>query len=152
MSVPFERRGDEIRVSLAPHERAILESIPGQLDLIGEDDDDPAAARLDPDAIRDDPDAAARFRQLTGDDLSRARKADRSTVSRRAGANTLTIDEAESWMRVIGEARLAIAARIGIEDESWETDRALAESREGLTLQYLSYLQDALVQALSEGL
>ena len=149
---PFARRGEEVRVRLSAHERALLRAIPEQLDDIGDASDDPAAARLDPPAHREDPAASKRFRELVGDDLSRARARDRERLADRADAESLTLEEAEAWMRVIGEARLAIAARIGIEDESWETDRSLAESREGLTLQYLSYLQDSLVRALSEGL
>ena len=149
---PFARRGEEVRVRLSAHERALLRAIPEQLDDIGDASDDPAAARLEPPAHREDPAASKRFRELVGDDLSRARARDRERLADRADAESLTLEEAEAWMRVIGEARLAIAARIGIEDESWETDRSLAESREGLTLQYLSYLQDSLVRALSEGL
>lgn len=152
MNRPFTRRGAEILVQLTGHERALLRSLPRELDAIGDPDDDPAAARLNPAAYRDDAEASERFRDLVADDLSRARKADRTTLTRHADAETLTLEQAEAWMRVIGEARLAIAARIGIDDESWETDRALAESRERLTLQYLSYLQDALVQVLAEDL
>jgi len=53
---------------------------------------------------------------------------------------------------VLGDARLTLAARMGIEQEGWEDDRSLAESREGEMLHYLSYLQDALIQVLSAAL
>jgi hypothetical protein len=41
---------------------------------------------------------------------------------------------------------------MGIEQEGWEGDRSLAESRDGAMLHYLSYLQDALIQVLSTAL
>ena len=50
---------------------------------------------------------------------------------------------------MLGVARLALAARVGIGQEGWEDDRSLAESRDGAMLHYLSYLQDALIQVLS---
>ena len=32
----------------------------------------------------------------------------------------LDLDDAECWMRAIGEARLKVAARLGIEEDGWE--------------------------------
>ncbi len=61
-------------------------------------------------------------------------------------------EDAQIWMRVIGDARLALAARMGIEDEAWEEDRSLAESSEGAMLHYLGYVQDALVRLLNTDL
>ncbi len=64
---------------------------------------------------------------------------------------SLTDEEAESWIRVIGDARLALGARLGIEQDEWEQDRKLSMSREGAMLHYLGYLQDRLVAVLVEG-
>jgi hypothetical protein len=53
---------------------------------------------------------------------------------------------------VLGDARLTLAARMGIDHAGWEDDRSLAESRDGAMLHYLSYLQDALIQVLGAAL
>ena len=64
----------------------------------------------------------------------------------------LTEDEAQIWLRVVGEARLVVAARMGIVDDYDWSDRRMAARPDGAVLQYLSYVQDGLVVALSETL
>ena len=49
-------------------------------------------------------------------------------------------------MRVIGEARLVLAARLGITEDGWEDDA----DPEMALLGYLGYLQDGLVGVLSD--
>ena len=43
-------------------------------------------------------------------------------------------------------------AFLTFEQEGWEDDRSLAESRDGAMLHYLGYLQDELIQVLSAAL
>jgi len=86
------------------------------------------------------------------DDLAKARAADRSRFAETVDAGSMSDDDAQMWLRVLGDARLTLAARMGIEQEGWEDDRSLAESRDGAMLHYLGYLQDALIQVLSAAL
>ncbi len=152
MSVPFRRRDGTIEVALTAQERAVLHTLPETLDNLGPSDADPAAARLHPPAYPDDPAADAYFREMTEDDLAKARAADRSRFAETVDAGSMSDDDAQMWLRVLVDARLTLAARMGIEQEGWEDDRSLAESRDGAMLHYLSYLQDALIQVLSAAL
>ncbi len=51
-------------------------------------------------------------------------------------------------MRVIGDARLAIAARIGIEDDRWESQQPTDPQL--LMVHYLTHLQGGLIEALTD--
>ena len=149
VSVPFRRRDGTIKIALSGQERAVLHTLPETLDNLGTSEVDPAVARLHPSAYPDDPTADAYFREMTEDDLAKARAVDRSRFTKTVTADSMSDDDAEVWLRVLGDARLALAARMGIERDDWEDDRSLAESRQGVMLHYLSYLQDALIQVLS---
>ena len=52
-------------------------------------------------------------------------------------------------MRVVGEARIILAARLGIVEDGWEQDVESSRDPEMALLGYLGYLQDALVGVLS---
>lgn len=130
-------------------EAAVLSKLPDLLATAGDPDEDPAAARLTPNAYRDDPARAAEFSRLTGSDLDDLRLADRSrfVASLEPGTVRLALDDAEAWLRVIGEARLLLAARAGIEEDGWLYDEYGDDPRMAL-LYYLSGVQDALIGAL----
>lgn len=144
----FRRTRDGIAVRLDEQERRVVRLARDVVDGVGSGDDDPAAARLAYDARPDDEDASRRFRELTADDLSEARRLDREAFMRTIDATLLTEEEAESWMRVIGDARLALAARIGISEDGWEAGVAPGQPPELLLVSYLGGIQDALVRAL----
>ncbi len=152
VSVPFRRRDRTIEVALTAQERAVLHTLPETLDNLGTSEADPATARLHPPAYPDDPAADAYFREMIEDDLAKARAADRSRFAETVDADSMSDDDAQMWLRVLGDARLTLAARMGIDQEGWEDDRSLADSRDGAMLHYLSYLQDALIQVLSAAL
>ncbi len=152
---PFRRRASGITARLSGRELDLLRVLPDLLDAVGQDDgDDPAARRLDPPAHRDDPEAAEAYRELVAGDLAKARGGDRRALLATLERTPVVLDdaEAEAWLRVIGEARLVIAARMGIVDDYDWSDRRLAEGPDGAVLQYLSYLQEGLVGVLGESL
>ena len=127
--------------------------------------DDPAIARLVPDAYRDDPEAAQEFRDVTQTDLIARRIDDAGvllstlgTVERVPGdaplddprfteVVTITIDSDESraWMRTLAAVRLVLAERLGIQVED---DRAEDDPRFGI-YDWLGYRLDGLVRAIS---
>lgn len=142
----FRWDDDQMLVTLSRQERDVLSILPGLLD--GVEDGEDAAARLDYGAHPDDPDADAAFRNLVSDDLGVARRRDRATFAETVEAAEISEEAAEAWMRVVGEARLVLAARAGIEEDEWEA--SLDPSDPGLALLgYLGAVQDQLVQALS---
>ena len=85
-------------------------------------------------------------------DLASARSKDRDEFSATLDETTITDEAAEIWMRVIGDARLVLGARLGIQHDDWEMDPSLADSGEGALVNYLGYLQDSLIQVLSPAL
>lgn len=78
---------------------------------------DPALARLLPDAYRDDPEASADHRRLTEVGLVSRKISNAQSVleSLATGAVRLDDDSSLAWLRVLGDLRLALAARLGIE-------------------------------------
>lgn len=152
MSTPFRQTGTTIEISLTSQERSMLSMLPELLENVGAVGVDPAADRLNPAAYPEDPVSNANFHEMTDSDLALARSDDRIRFSDSLDTGSLDEDGAQMWLRVLGDARLTLAARMGIEDEAWENDRSLSESIEGAMLSYLGYLQNALIEVLTSSL
>jgi hypothetical protein len=144
VSGPFVRSGNQIKVRLSAAEVGLLRSLPAL--LAGEGD---AGGRLDYVAYPDDAAAEERYRDVIGDDLDRLRSSDRIAFSETIGSRTISLEEGEAWMRVVGEARIAIAARVGITEDGWEEEAEVGDDPELALLGYLGFVQDALVGVLS---
>jgi DNA-binding transcriptional ArsR family regulator len=144
----FRRTGRGVAVRLSPAEVEILGMLPGM--LLSVESEEPAAARLDVVAHPTDPAAEAAYRELTDGMLEEARSRDRSEFAVTLGNDLLTPSEADAWLRVIGEARLVLAARLGIEEDGWERHDADDEAFEMSLLRLLEALQEDLVAALLE--
>lgn len=111
-------RGVEIQLSSA--EIAILSRLPSLLGSVGSDPSDPAPARLHPAAYPDDEAVSAELARLTKEDLVEGRTADIEVFNRQLAASgdgiTISPADAESWMRVLGSARIVLASRRGLFD------------------------------------
>jgi hypothetical protein len=118
--------------------------------------DDPALARLLPDAFRDDAEASAEFRRFTERGLRESKMAHALTVGRAVTATTdeLTVPEEEvgAWLGFLNDTRIALGSRLEITEDNHDELAGLADDdpRAGLFQVYdwLTYLQDALVQLL----
>ncbi len=102
--------------------------------------EDPALARLLPDAYRDDTDRAAEFRRYTELSLREA-KQQRALVARRTlddpDRGALTDDELDAWMRSLNDVRLVVGARLGVTDDAeadWQQWMQLAQDDPRLML------------------
>ncbi len=161
-------------VELLRNERAVpvdggdpLESL---LDFSGPtvEPDDPVLRRLFPTAYPDDEEAAAEFRRFTEGTLRDGKAAAASSVIdvlEEAGLppelneTGLVIDveleepTAEEWLRSFTDVRLALAVRLGVEEndeERWATlpdDEPAAVAHD--IYEWVGYLQETLVDALS---
>ncbi len=82
--------------------------------------DDPALARLLPDAHADDPEASSEFRRYTEQGL-RQRKRDALETARltlgRDGALVLDDAESQAWLVALTDVRLVLAERMGLRTE-----------------------------------
>lgn len=179
MSTGFQRTATgRVIVRLDEFEKALLTSLVEQVvafvapeeigddvdplaALVGIDDqaktpDDPALARLLPDAYRDDAEASDDFRRFTERSLRETKVAHARAVGEtliRSGEKvTISSEECASWLGFLNDARLAIGTRIEISEENHEELAALPDDdpRSGLFQVYdwLTYLQDSLVQIL----
>ncbi len=119
--------------------------------------DDPALARLLPDAYRDDADAASEFRRYTEKDLRAGKVAAAKTVldtlPEGGGRISLSEPEAQAWLRALNDIRLALGVRLHV-TEDVETEMARMshdDPRFGVLAVYdwLSGTQESLVHALS---
>ncbi|MGN6600268.1 MAG: DUF2017 domain-containing protein [Actinomycetes bacterium] len=119
--------------------------------------DDPALARLFPDAYADDPHAAGDFRRYTEGSLRERKREDARVVLAtldRAGAKQLWSEEtAQAWLRTLTALRLTLGARLEIteeiDDEEWESWPE-DDERKPLYAVYswLGWVQELLVRTL----
>ncbi len=166
-------------VELLRNERAVVDKeadpLEAMLNFTGPSDppDDPVLARLLPTAYREDDDAAAEFRRYTESDLRDGKAATAATMidglvdaglpddlEGLADAGALVVDleldaeQAMAWLKGLTDLRLAIAVRLGIEDEEdQQAMEALPDSDPRAHLvdiyDWLGFLQETLVRALS---
>ncbi|MTV26898.1 DUF2017 family protein [Nitriliruptoraceae bacterium ZYF776] len=135
MSRPFRRQGDRIRWTLGAVEadllRGVLGSLLGVLEVA--DPADPAVARLFPTTVLGDAEADAELRQLIHDDLATVKRRGLEELGallaagepQRGGAVRIDLgpEDALLVLGVLNDLRLAIGARIGID----ELDRATVD-------------------------
>ncbi|MCY4368562.1 MAG: DUF2017 family protein [bacterium] len=153
----FRSRSDSVEMRLSPEEVEALSLLRGVLSSVGREVGDPAAERLSVAAYPDDQEAQAEYGRLMAPELEGQRKRDRAAVASsldaaRRGPVGLSLAEADSWLMVINEARLALAARLGIEKEGWGLpgDRGGFLAPDMALLVYLTEVQDDLISALAE--
>ncbi len=132
--------------------------------------EDPVLARLFPTAYPHDPEAAGEFRRFTEGALrdGKARAAARLIDDlEEAGLPPELVEDglvvdveldeagAETWMRCFTDLRLALASRLGVEDDDEEFWASLPEddprSQTHDVYEWVGYLQETLVHALSRG-
>jgi hypothetical protein len=118
--------------------------------------EDPALARLLPDAYRDDPDAAGEFRRYTEQSLRSAKQetalAVLETLPADGGPVKLAADQAQAWLRALNDVRLVLGVRLGVteefEDQLEELDPDDPLSAVFEIYVWLGMVQESLVQAL----
>jgi Domain of unknown function (DUF2017) len=118
--------------------------------------EDPALARLLPDAYRDDPDAAGEFRRYTEQSLRSAKQETAQTVldtlPAEGGPVRLDGEQAQAWLRALNDVRLALGVRLEVteefEDQWQELDPNDPRSAAFEVYSWLGGVQESLVQAL----
>lgn len=174
MNYPFHSHPDGVEVQVGADHLLALELIPDLLDSVGSAEGDPAVRRLTPSAYPDDQEAQEEYGRMINPELEREREADRrilgnllaarerAAVSGKKGekfgasgtseTTVLSNEDAEGLLRVMNESRLTLASRLGIEDEAWETppERPDQEAPALMLLRYLTFLQETLIEALTD--
>jgi hypothetical protein len=140
-------------------ELAAMTGMTDNPDLVGSGalPDDPVLARLLPDAYSDNPEASGEFRRYTEPSLRSGKAAAARTVlatlPASGGRVRLSEPEAQAWLRALNDVRLALGTRLGVTDDFDEqvADMGADDPRSPYVgvYQWLAYLQESLVQALS---
>jgi hypothetical protein len=152
-----------VRVGLGPGERDLLAALSAQLAPVvqGHAGTDALRAPLFPPAA-DDPEVDRAYRELVGDNLETERLETLETFATSlergspgpGGAWNIELgpDEAAAWLSVVNDARLVLAAAVGIASEAdWEAGPD-PEDPSSVALFYLGWLEEELVEALTGGL
>jgi len=174
----FKRRGGSIRADVAAVEADVLLAVAGDLLLLlGEQDaqdedplaamvglpsgpavrpEDPALARLLPDAYGDDAAAATEFRRYTEADLRAGKRVSARTVvstlsplAGRGGRLVLDREEADAWLGTLNDLRLVLGTRLDVTEETELDPRADDPRSHALQVYgWLGWLQESLLSCL----
>ena len=179
----FSRRGPGVVAKLDRVEAGVLTSVVGDLlELLGSDSEpaapqdplaalvgmptgavdrpeDPALARLLPDAYGDDVEAAADFRRFTESDLRAGKRANATVVLDtlapyvdRGGKVVLDRQQADAWLVCLNDLRLVLGTRLEVtEDTELEVPPEDPNAQALLVYGWLGWLQESLLSCLSPG-
>lgn len=157
----FRRRGGGIRWELEPFEVQLLGQLRAGLDatLAEAGPTDPVVRRLFPPAVSEDEEADAELRRLMRDDLLEGRRRGLEallTILERAEPHRgerlrveLADDEPMLVLGVLNDLRLALGARLGI--EQLDRERLREDDPEVATLavmDHLAWIQESLLRIL----
>jgi hypothetical protein len=147
----FRANGGRVEVDLTGDERAFLAGLLEVLAGLPRTGDDPATRRLRVPVYLDDPESNDEWWRLMGEELTAARNADRRVFQRALGEGPchLSEEEANAFLRVLNEGRLALGARFGLDVEE-DHDRLPEEQRD--IMDYLGWLLEDLTGELSRTL
>jgi hypothetical protein len=146
------RRGD-FRLRLPPEERALLRSLPGQIEALL-DSDDPSVRRLFPPGYADDPELEAEYRRLVRGDLLAQKREALRTVEETVDAERLSEEQLTEWLGALNDLRLVLGTRLDVTEDMYEEGfpekdpRAPAFAVYG----YLGWLEEQVVESLAGGL
>ena len=132
-----------------------LEALVGLSSTEAAPPEDPALARLLPDAYGgDDPAASREFRRYTDVDLRAGKRANAEVVARTlpaaGGRMVLDREQADAWLGCLNDLRLVLGTRLDV-TEDLDEDRLAADDprRSGLQVYgWLGWLQESLVACL----
>jgi hypothetical protein len=142
-----------VRLNLREEEVLLVRELLGELELLLEDPDDPAVRRLFPPG-HTDRESEEQYRSLVRDQLVAGRSQALVTMRDSLGKESLSPHEADAWLRVLNDLRLALGTRLDVtEDMVYEgVDPRDPRGRDLAVYAYLSWLQEQLVEALAHEL
>jgi Domain of unknown function (DUF2017) len=114
-------RSGKFKLRLPPEEREVLRGLPAQMrDALALGRDDPAVARLNPQACLDDAEVDAEFHRLMDDDLNAGRIEALDAFEKTVDNSRLDEQEALAWMRAINDTRLLLGTRLDVSEDPAE--------------------------------
>ena len=146
------RRDGTYRVELPAEEREVLAALPGQL-REALDAGEPTLYRLFPPAHADDVAANEEYARLVGPGLVDGKLLALAELERTAHATSLDEDQLGAWLGGLESLRLALGTQLDVTEEMYGAFDVDDPQAPRLALyHWLSWLQEEVVQALSESL
>lgn len=148
----FKSTRGGIDVDLTDDEKVFLTGLLDLLAGIPAAADEPASRRLRVPVYLDDPESNEEWWRLMEGELHAARNADRRVFQHildEEGRQHMSNEEADAFLRVLNEGRLALGARFGLEVEE-DHDQLPEEQRD--IMDYLGWLLEDLTSELSRAL
>ncbi|MDF2730086.1 MAG: DUF2017 family protein [Acidimicrobiia bacterium] len=148
----FKSTRGGIDVDLTDDEKVFLTGLLDLLAGIPAAADEPASRRLRVPVYLDDPESNEEWWRLMEGELHAARNADRRVFQHildEGGRQHMSNEEADAFLRVLNEGRLALGARFGLEVEE-DHDQLPEEQRD--IMDYLGWLLEDLTSELSRSL
>ena len=157
--MPLERRRDgSIGVGLRDNEREVLRSLLGQLRMLVRAetstavDETSLVRRLFPTAHPSDADREHEYQEMVRGPLVEQRLASIDTVEQTLDSDTLDEDTAGCWMRTLNDLRLVVGTRLDVSEDQTEIDIDDPDAQLHAVYDYLGFLVDRLVVALTQSL
>ena len=146
------RRDGTYRVELPDEERDVLSALPGQLREALEAGE-PTLYRLFPPAHAEDDAANEDYARLVGPALVDGKLLALAELERTARATRLDEEELGAWLGAIESLRLVLGTQLDVTEESYgPLDPSDPDAPRLALYHWLSWLQEEVVQALSESL
>ena len=146
-------RDGGIELTLSRDERTLLAGLAAELRaLLDGDTGEPSLRRLFPPAYEDAADERA-YRDLAGESLLDGRRAALELLAETVDRDRLSAEEADAWLRALNDLRLVLGTRLDVQEDTFAADlRRDDPNAPALAVYgYLSWIQEQLVAALSEG-
>jgi len=140
-----------VRLHFGEDEVLLLRELLAELEALLGDPDDPAVRRLFPPAHADR-ESEEQYRSLVRDQLVAGRSSALAAMRDTLGRETLSLEEADAWLRVLNDLRLVLGTHLDVtEDIDYEdVDPREPRGRDLAVYGYLSWLLEQLVEALGE--
>jgi hypothetical protein len=145
-----DRQG-RIRPGLEDPERQLLKMLPDQArDLV--DHDDPSAQRLFPVAYADDEAAQSDYHEMMGASLLEHHRHALDTLVSTIDQPTIDADELNGWLGAVEVLRLLLGTQLDVSEDFAEVDPGDPRVDQFTVYQYLSMLQNEIVDTLADAL
>jgi hypothetical protein len=145
-----DRQG-RIRPGLEDPERQLLKMLPEQArDLV--DHDDPSAQRLFPVAYADDKAAQSDYREMMGASLLEHHQHALDTLVATVDQPTIDADELNGWLGAVEVLRLLLGTQLDVSEDFAEVEPDDPRVDQFTVYQYLSMLQNEIVDTLADAL
>jgi hypothetical protein len=146
--------GGGVVMRLPAVERELLQQLRAELLVLLETEPgDPSLERLFPPAY-DDKRAEREYRRLMGEELLGGKRRALDVLEATAGQEQLSAEEAEAWLTALNDLRLVLGTRLDVREDTFVDGLDMRDPRapELAVYSYLTWLQDALISAVSASL